>query len=182
MQTNRVHRSASRLQAHGVSLVETSVVLALMGIVATAAMPSMAGMIDNRRIEGAAIRLAADVQFARSEAVARNQTVRLSVHAQCYVVHTGATGDCECGSDAGLAQCHGAARVLKSSAWQAAEPVRVQANVTSTAFDPLLGTATPAATLRVIGPQDRAVHHVVNVMGRLRSCSPQGAVPGYRAC
>jgi type IV fimbrial biogenesis protein FimT len=29
---------------------------------------------------------------------------------------------------------------------------------------------------------DRAVHLVVNLMGRVRSCSPGNTVPGYRAC
>jgi len=30
--------------------------------------------------------------------------------------------------------------------------------------------------------QGKAIHHVVNIMGRVRSCSPQGDIPGYRAC
>jgi type IV fimbrial biogenesis protein FimT len=50
------------------------------------------------------------------------------------------------------------------------------------AFDPLHGTATPTATWRVIARDGRAIHHVVNVMGRVRSCSPDAAVPGHRAC
>jgi type IV fimbrial biogenesis protein FimT len=54
--------------------------------------------------------------------------------------------------------------------------------VASVLFDPLHGTSTPAGTWRVIGTGGRAVHHVINVMGRVRSCSPQAAVPGYRAC
>ena len=40
----------------------------------------------------------------------------------------------------------------------------------------------PTGTLRVLGSQGRAVHHVINVMGRVRSCTPLGAMPGYRAC
>jgi len=36
--------------------------------------------------------------------------------------------------------------------------------------------------LRVLGANGRAVHHVVNVMGRVRSCSPLNAMPGYTAC
>ena len=52
----------------------------------------------------------------------------------------------------------------------------------SVLFDPLHGTASPTATVRVTGLSGRAIHHVVNVMGRVRSCSPLGAVPGYRVC
>ena len=58
----------------------------------------------------------------------------------------------------------------------------VQANVASILFDPVHGTSTPAGTVRVIGSTGRELRHVVNVMGRVRTCSPQGGVSGYRAC
>jgi type IV fimbrial biogenesis protein FimT len=61
----------------------------------------------------------------------------------------------------------------------------VQANVASILFDPLHGTSTPTGTLRVVADSGRAVHHVVNIMGRVRTCSPAGAAPvvaGYRVC
>jgi type IV fimbrial biogenesis protein FimT len=60
--------------------------------------------------------------------------------------------------------------------------VAVHANVASVLFDPLHGTSTPTGTLRLVGSGGREVQHVVNVMGRVRSCSPLGAVPGYRPC
>ena len=64
----------------------------------------------------------------------------------------------------------------------ATERVTLVANAASVLFDPLHGTATPTGTLRVTGASGRAIHHIINVMGRVRSCSPQAAVPGYRAC
>ena len=64
----------------------------------------------------------------------------------------------------------------------AGERVRVTANVGSIAFDPLHGTSTPTGTLRLVDARGRAVHHIVNVMGRVRSCTPGGAVNGYRPC
>ena len=36
-------------------------------------------------------------------------------------------------------------------------------------FDPVRGTATPAGTLRIVGAEGRAIHHVVSAMGRVRS-------------
>ena len=56
------------------------------------------------------------------------------------------------------------------------------ANVRSIAFDPLRGTTTPAATVRVAARDGAAVHQVVNIMGRVRSCSPDRNIAGYRAC
>jgi type IV fimbrial biogenesis protein FimT len=60
--------------------------------------------------------------------------------------------------------------------------VRLQSNVRSLLFDGTRGTVSPTGTVRVIGADGRAVHQVVNVLGRVRACSPQRALPGYRAC
>ncbi len=65
----------------GVSLLEVAIVVALIAIVGAAAAPSFADPSDARRLDGAATRLAADLQFARSEAIARQRPLRLSVRA-----------------------------------------------------------------------------------------------------
>lgn len=172
-----------RCTQHGVTLVEALVVTGLAAIAAALAAPGMQESLDRRRLDLAANELAANLQLARTEAVARNQPVRLSWYASdgCYLVHTGAVGDCRCTAD-GLAQCDAPATAIRAAAWSAADRVALQSNAASITFDPLHGTATPGATLRVLGADGRAIHHVVNVMGRVRSCSPRGAVPGLRPC
>lgn len=169
----------------GLTLIEACIVLAVTAITAGAAAPGMRDLIDARRLDGAATQLATDIQFIRTEAVARNEALRLSFHAtpagSCYVVHTGNADQCSC-SAAGPAQCSGAAREVKTVTITAAERVTLVANAASVLFDPVHGTSTPTGTLRVTGASGRAIHHVINVMGRVRSCSPQAAVPGYRAC
>ena len=169
----------------GVTLVEACTVVAVLAILASTAAPNLQGLIDSRRLEGAATQLATDIQFVRTEAVARNLPVRLSLHAtpegSCYVVHTGNADQCDCLAP-GPAVCTGDARQIKTVALAAIDRVSLQSNVASVLFDPLHGTSTPTGTLRLVGQQGRAVHHVINVMGRVRSCSPSGAMPGYRAC
>jgi len=160
-------------------------VLAIAGVLVGAAVPGLQGVIDTRRISGAASQLATDLQLVRTEAVLRNQPVRLSFYtradASCWVVHTGNAGQCTCDAP-GAAVCGGGATAIKTVQWASTDRVRVQANVASMLFDPLHGTTTPTGTVRVIGAQGREVQHVVNVMGRVRSCSPLGAMPGYRPC
>jgi type IV fimbrial biogenesis protein FimT len=169
---------------HGFSMIEAMVLVAVTAVIATAAVPGLVAFIDGRRLDAAAMALAADVQFVRTEAVARNQPIRLSFHAAgantCWVVHTGAAAECSCG-DAAPAVCSGGAMEIKTVVLGAADRVSVGANVASIAFDPLHGTSTPTGTLRLVDNGGRAVHHVVNVMGRVRSCTPNG-VPGWRAC
>ena len=169
---------------HGFSLIEAMVLVAVTATVATAAVPSLVAFIDGRRLDAVATALAADVQFVRTEAVARNRPIRISFHADgantCWVVHTGAAAECSCG-DAAPAVCTAGAGEIKTVVLAAADRVSVRANVASIAFDPLHGTSTPTGTLRLVDTGGRAVHHVVNVMGRVRSCTPNG-VPGWRAC
>lgn len=167
----------------GVTLVEALVVTGLTAIAASLAAPGMREALDRRRLDLAANELAANLQLARTEAVARNQPVRLSWFAAdgCYLLHTGAAGQCRCAAD-GSAQCAAPAAAIRAVAWSAADRVALRSNASSIAFDPQHGTATPSATLRVIAADGRAIHHVVNVMGRVRSCSPRAAVPGLRAC
>ncbi|MEO8080337.1 MAG: GspH/FimT family pseudopilin [Caldimonas sp.] len=179
-------RAFSRPSRHrGVTLIEMAIVIVVTAVVASLATPSMRELIDSRRLLGAANQLAADVQLARTEAVSRNRGIRLSFHAatgsSCYVIHTGTAAQCSCADD-GPAVCTGGAHEIKSVVIAASDRVTVGANVASILFDPLHGTSTPSGTLRVADVRGRAVHHVVNVVGRIRSCSPGAAVAGFRAC
>lgn len=175
----------ARARQHGVTLIEACMVIAISSVVVGTAVPGLQGLVETRRLSGAAAQLATDIQYVRTEAVVRNQAVRLSFHAladgACYVAHTGAAALCACGSS-GPAVCSDGAEEIKTVHLPAAEKVSLQANVASVVFDPLHGTSTPTGTLRLIGTQGREVHHVINIMGRVRSCTPQGAMPGYRAC
>ncbi len=176
-------KSFVRAPAQGFTLVEMVAVVAVAGIVATTAVPSLAGLIDKQRISGVASELTSDLQYARAEAVHRNQGVRVSFRADagCYVIHTGSADQCEC-TAAGTPSCEGDAQAIKAVALDDAHRISLHSNVASIVFDPVHGTASPAATLRITGPQGRSVQHTVNIMGRVRSCSPQPSVSGYRAC
>ena len=169
----------------GITLVEVCVVLAVSVVLASTAAPSLRRLIDTRLLDRAATTLASDLQFVRTEAVARNQALRLSVHTitdgSCYVIHTGTAAQCTC-NPTGPAQCSAGAQEVRTVVLLASDRVRVEANVHSVLFDPLHGTSSPTGTLRLIGTDARAVHHIINIMGRVRSCSPQGAIPGYRGC
>ena len=178
----------TRQRLRGVTLVEASVVVAITAITVSTAAPSFHGFIEKQRLDGVAAQLAADIQFARAEAVQRNTALRLSVKSAgwggCYVIHTGAAAECSC-SESGAAHCSGDAAELKTVQLPAYDGIALQGNVSSILFDPLHGTSTPSGVLKVVAASGRAVHHVVNVMGRVRSCSPEGAVPavpGYRVC
>jgi len=92
-ETHAARKTGNRPQ-HGLMLLEVTIVVAITAVVAAVAAPSLGTLIDARRLDSAATRLAADIQLARSEAIARNRPLRLSLFsgsgATCWIVHSGA--------------------------------------------------------------------------------------------
>jgi type IV fimbrial biogenesis protein FimT len=175
----------TRRTQRGLTLIEACAVMAVTAVLASTAAPGMQGLIDSRRLDGTAAQLATDVQFVRTEAVSRNLPLRLSFHAtssgSCYVIHSGSANQCDCVAE-GPAICRGDAVSIRTVRLADADRVALQANVGSLLFDPQHGTVSPTGTLRVIGGNGRAVHQIVNIMGRVRSCSPGALMPAYHAC
>lgn len=169
----------------GLTLIEACLALAITTLLVSLAVPSFAALRTRVALDGVAMDLRADLHHARHAAVSRREAVRVSFYdngsaGQCRVVHTGERDDCRCDAD-GRAMCSNGAQVLSAAHIAADGPVRVQANVPSMRFDPMLGTVAPAGTVCTTTRDGRAVHHVVNLVGRVRSCEPQ---PGSacRAC
>lgn len=181
--------STSRSPQRGFTLVEAAVTLAILAVLVCGAAPSFCGLIERQRLAGLAAQLAGDVQFVRSTSVLRNEALRLSFYSaawgSCYVVHSGLRSQCSCSADSNEATCIAGATQIKTVVVPTSAGASVQANVSSILFDPLHGTSTPTGTLRVVSPTAGSIHHVVNVLGRVRTCTPDGpapAIPGYRVC
>jgi type IV fimbrial biogenesis protein FimT len=178
--------SVSCFASAGFTLIELMLCVALCAVLALIAAPSLQRWTEARRLEGAANELAADLRLARSEAIGRNQNVRIGFRgvttpSNCYVVYLGAIDACRCTSQ-GPAACDADGQAIRNVALPAQDRLSLQANVATMSFDAQHGTSTPAATLRLASASGLAIQHVVNLLGRVRSCSPLGAVPGYRAC
>jgi type IV fimbrial biogenesis protein FimT len=170
----------------GLTLIETATTLAIGAVMATSAVSGFSELRQRRQIEGVASELASDLQFVRSEAVARNRNVSISFGtlpggASCYVIHTGAPSACNC-AHAGPALCTGPAEVIKAVRAPAGGRVVIQTKVASMLYHPVRGTTSPAATIHVGTPQGAGLRHVVNILGRVRTCSPAGGLPGYKSC
>jgi type IV fimbrial biogenesis protein FimT len=155
----------------GVTMIEACITLAIAGILAGSALPSFKDSLDKRQVEGLSSEVGTDLRYACSEAVARNTGVRVSFHQGCYVVHTGSRDDCRCDGQ-GPAVCTGDAVALKTVNSAEARGVQVVSNVSSMRFDPSHGTTSPTGTVCTVPANGRSVHHVVSIMGRVRTCSP----------
>lgn len=183
MKTNSVFSN----RQYGFTLIEGLITVAVGTILATTALPSMARWLDQQRLQGAAQQLLGDLQFIRSEAVARQQGLRLTVlpwaGGSCYVLHSGSANACACGPvENTSAVCGGGAVEVKTVRWSHHDKVALQASAQSVRFDPWDGTSTPTATFNISNTQGQVLRHVVNVMGRVRTCSPVGYVAGHVSC
>jgi len=174
--------SAPIRRQRGLTLIETSIVLAVAAIVVGAVAPSFQQARERRHLEGVAAQMETDFAHTRSLAVARNQTLRVNfASASCYVVHTGGATDCRCSAD-GSASCSSGAEVLRVVQLDAGVPVTMQSNSRSIAFDAIKGTVTPTATVQVLARSGASIRNIVNIMGRVRNCSPAPGLPGYARC
>ncbi len=167
----------------GVTLVESLIVVAISAVTLGTVAPSIVKAQDRHRVEAATALLSTEIQYARSLAVARNESVRFSFQAEanssCYVIHTGSANACRCIS--GNPICTGAAQALRWVRYEADSQLRSTSNSSSFLFDASKGTVTPTATVEMRSTGGNVLRLVVNIMGRVRTCTTTG-LPGYKAC
>ena len=169
----------------GLTLIEICVVLAIVSILIGTTVPSFKDVKQRATLNGIATDLATDLHFARSEAVARQEGVRFTVApvagGSCVLVHTGANGDCDC-ITGGAAQCSNGAILIKNVFYPSASGIAVAANVAAIRFDPRTGMATPAGSVTISTGSGKALRHVVNMMGRVRTCAVGAVTTPERPC
>jgi type IV fimbrial biogenesis protein FimT len=174
-----------RRTQRGMTLVECAMALSMAAVLTGLAAPSFSTALQRRHLEGAAAQLATDIHYTRTLAVSRNAPLRISFEASasasCYVIHTGAASQCSCDAD-GTAVCQAGATAERSVRFAAGDSVGLKTNVRSILFDPVRGTSTPTATLQLVSRNAGAIHQVMNITGRVRSCSPAPAIAGYKKC
>ena len=181
----RKHQAVRCSLRRGLTLIEllcfVSVAVATLG----ASIPGLRDITVNQRLQAVTSILETEVQLAKSLAAAQGQTVRLAIEpiagGTCMLIHTGPRRGCECDAQ-GNAICTSASTVMHVRLHDAATGVRVTSVRQSIAFSADRGTVTPTATIKLADERGRALHQVVNVMGRTRTCSPQGEVAGFAAC
>ena len=176
------------VRSRGFTLIELMVVVALAAILLALAAPSFTGTLARKRMEGVAEVFGTDLQYARSEAVARNTEVRLATGAggACYTVFVWrGAGTCTCNPAVSCA--------LFAAATDPAEIKTVDFSGTGISvtastvyrFEPLRGmtadAASPAVTFATTGGAWQLTT-AVSLVGRASTCSPSGSMKGYPAC
>lgn len=177
-----------RRTGHGFTLVELMVVVALAAVVLTLAAPSFSSFFAKKRVEGVLSELVTDLQYARSEAVARNAPVRVTFGTLCYVVTAqptdGTAPTSTCSQTAAPTLGTGATNI-KQVQIKVGSPASLDNSVDWLELDPVRGAATffSGGTSGAI-PVNSSVgswqlQAQLCTMGRVSVCSPNGSITGY---
>lgn len=169
---------------HGLTLVEVGIAMAISALITALALPSLGDILARRKLHGWAQQLVADIRLARSEAILHNAPVRISfasgASGTCYVIHTGRADGCPCAPGPATTACPASARI-KHVVFEEHAGIRLSSNVRSMLFEPR-GTVTPAATITVHSDRGGSIRHVVNILGRVRSCAVPAAAQAGATC
>ena len=77
----------------GLTLIELLIVMGILAIAASIAVPSYLGWMDESKARGAASSIRADFEKAKMRAIRENANVRVSFTPNSYMVHTDLNGD-----------------------------------------------------------------------------------------
>lgn len=167
----------------GVTLLELMVVLAVLAVLVTLALPPTSTMVQRQRLAAAAEALASDLAEARFESARRSTVLHLESHGGptwCWSV--AASPGCSC-TAAGAATGNASACQIKTV--QAADHPGIQfLHPIQARLDPS-GVTTPAsATLSTASGESLRVD--LTPMGRARICTPDSrpatAATRYPSC
>jgi len=166
-------------QASGFTLTELMIIIAIIGILASIALPSFQGMIERNRLKEVAEGLKSDLMFARTEAVKQSKDVTVSrkpgdAGAWCYGLNVGGTCDCNVANACSI-------KTVQGTGFSAI--VNMDAAITNNStFNFRRGTI--GADGITLSTSNYSIRTVFSDTGRVRTCSPDSskAVGGYDAC
>lgn len=159
----------------GLTLLELTVAVAIVGILASLAIPSFGAQLARTHLKGAAERIAAEIAEARFEASRLGQT--LHVHFEggpqwCYSVS--AADGCACGSTAQACQ-------IRNTQGKDMPGVLLE-RASDLHFSPTDGTVAEVARIDLRSSHGEALRVELTRLGRAKVCAPESTSLGYPAC
>jgi type IV fimbrial biogenesis protein FimT len=186
--------------SRGFTLIELMVVVGLVVVLVSLAAPSLKRMIDVQRVNSTNAQLITDMQFARSEAVTRNQLVRVTFKQNagmsCYSIYTYRlnTDSCDCLQPTACTSADTVeirtVRVPSDTGVVVRTPLGQPAEF---AFEPVTGALykiptdfyTPPLNQFVVNTRidvERAIRTTIALSGRPTVCAPTGSKMQATAC
>lgn len=168
----------------GFGLLECLFCALLLASLTALAAPAMGRLLERQRLRAVAESLHADLQQARTTALASGRTVRVRLDAHvggsCILIHAGAADSCRC-EDGGAAVCVVTEDLLKHQWLPARSGLRYEGSVRQISFHPRYGSASSAGRFNVRS-RGGTIQQVVALNGRVRRCASAGIGFGLPVC
>ncbi len=174
----------------GISMIEVLVTVAVLGILATAAMPSMRDMIDTRKLKNQTESIADVLRLSRSEAMKRaasnnpkvvSATVSAGGPSAWFVGLSNTTTACTDASTCVLVQGANSAPYMVTATECGGCSVATTANLYTFSFRGV-ATVGGGSSVTVTSPMNKTLRVDVSTTGRVSVCSPGGTIAGYATC
>lgn len=180
----------------GVTLVELTVSMAVLAILATAAMPSFVDFFDRNRVRGAADDVASLISNARAAAVKNNLDVSIAMTGSgaAWCIGGNAAAPPSGGLPAGAAvpcDCTATGCLIAGQRFVTGEDAHPGVQVgdlpAPLTFDSTLGVISPLGSRSVVLTSPKGKYDIViqvNSLGQARLCTPVGKppIPGTAPC
>jgi len=173
----------------GFTLIELLIIIAILGVLVSLAVPSMSSIIEGRKLRAAAEQAFADFQFVKTESIKRNTFVRLdftgfgSGNNWCYGFKVNA--DCDCtetdSSQADFCEIDGIKKIINQDDYDGSVTL---SNINTpfsgaASFNPMRGTTT-SGNIEFELSSGEKIKITVSNLGRIRICSD--TTGGYSSC
>lgn len=189
-------------RTRGFTLIELMVAVAILAVVVALAAPSFRRFIEAQRVRAINSQVVTDMQFARSEAAARNARVRVTFVStatmSCYTIYTYSSNilGCDCSQADPCAAAGAGFTEIRTNRIPFSEKVRVipaSGQPFEFAFEPLAGglytipidavfTPLSTFTIRTRIDAQRELRTVISQGGRPTVCAPSGSTIREQAC
>ncbi len=181
--------------SRGFTLIELMIVVAVLAVILMLAAPSFYNLFMLQRLKAVSAQLNTDVQYARSEAIQRNQFVRVrfgsNASSSCYAIYTGTSAfSCNC---LNTPVCGANGTEIRTVRLDAAQGISLSAPAGSFRIEPTNGVIT-VVPIGIYGgggtsfeidvgiDTARSLRTVVNLAGRPAVCRPTGSTLDASPC
>jgi len=176
----------------GFTLIELLITVVILGILVSLAAPSFFGILESRKLKGAAENFQVDLMFIKTEAIKRNAPVRIqfkfdAVDATkwCYGMKVDAACDCfeTVSTETDYCEIDGVKKIVNRSDYGDNVLIKdndVNFNNDLVSFTPLRGQANLGNVEFSLADDGRSIKTSVNVRGRATICSDSGM--GFASC
>jgi type IV fimbrial biogenesis protein FimT len=160
----------------GFTLLELMIAITIVAIVMALTVPGFNEIIERKKLEGAAEKVFADLQFAKTEAIKKNQRVYANFDTtnQCYGLSLASS--CAC-SPTSSCVIDGVDKAVKMSDFGSTSMVTASffgTPSTEVNFDPRRGDTLNNGSVVLQSPRGKEVRVIVGNLLRIKICSPAG--------